>query len=251
MDIVFVSLGSKGNATLIRQGDTIIQIDMGVTLKAVKKGLDVLGATLSDIKAVFITHEHSDHIKGLPLYHDRIPVYASKGTLPRIPAERQLEEGEAVDIDDICVLPFRSSHDAKNPMNFIIIAGKKRLGYVTDTGLIRPVGRALLRNCDYYLMESNYGLKELLEGPYPAPLKRRIHGKKGHLSNMDSALYFIDLFGEKTTQLFLGHISDENNTPELALETYRKAFLEKGVKRTDVKIVAIPQLTMQLGGDLL
>lgn len=250
MDIVFVSLGSKGNATLIKEGDTLIQIDMGVSKKAVRAGLDVLGADFSSIQALFVTHEHSDHIKGLPLYHDRIPVYAGKGTLPDIPKDRYLIEGEAVEIGDLTVLPFRSSHDAYNPMNFIVLGGGKKFGYVTDTGLIRPNGQALLKNCDYYLMESNYGLKELLEGPYPAPLKRRIHGKKGHLSNMDSALYFADFLGPKTKQLFLGHISDENNTPELALETYAKVLEEKGVQ-TDVRIVAIPQLTMQLGGDLL
>lgn len=252
MDIVFVSLGSKGNATLIRQGDTIIQVDMGVTLKAVRGGLTYLDASLSDISALFITHEHNDHIRGLPLYRNKdIDVYASKGTLDELDEDHILHEGEAVDIGEFSILPFKSSHDAANPMNYIILAGGKKFGYVTDTGMIRPRGLALLKNCDYYLFESNYGVKELLTGSYPPPLKRRIHGKKGHLSNIDSALYLTDLIGPKTKQIFLGHISDENNTPELALSTYREVFRDKGVSLDEIKLYAIPQLTLQIGGDLL
>lgn len=251
MDIVFVSLGSKGNASLIRVGDTIIQIDMGVTLKAVKAGLKHLGASLSDIKALFITHEHSDHIKGLELYHGRVPVYAGEGTLAGLDEEHILHEGEAVDIGDLCVLPFRSSHDAFNPMNFIILGDDKKFGYVTDTGVIRATGLKLLKGSDYLLMESNYGTHELLTGPYPAFLKKRIHGKKGHLSNEDSASYCASLIGEKTKQIFLGHISLENNTPELAYNTYHDILTEKGVLRDNISLIAIPQLTLQLGGDLL
>lgn len=251
MDIVFVSLGSKGNATLIREGGTIIQVDMGVSLKAVKKGLDVLNADFSDIAGVFITHEHSDHIGGLPLYQNKVKdIYASEGTLLGIDEEHTLQEGEAVDVGSLTILPFRSSHDANNPMNFIILGGGKKFGYVTDTGYIRKTGLALLKNCDYYLMESNYGVKELLTGKYPPALKRRIHGKKGHLSNIDSALYLTDLIGDKTKQVFLGHISLDNNTPELAEETYRQVFAEKEVSLEGIDLVAIPQLTMQIGGDL-
>lgn len=252
MNIVFVSLGSKGNATLIQQGSTIIQIDMGVTLKSVKKGLEYLHATPKDISALFITHEHADHIGQLSLYRKlAMPTYAGEGTIEGLTEEYYLHEGEAVDVGEITVLPFCSSHDANNPMNFILLAGGKKFGYVTDTGYIKNNGLALLRDCDYYLMEANYGVKELLEGPYPPFLKRRIHGKKGHLSNIDGAHYLLDLVGEKTKQIFLGHISDENNTPELAEATYREVFAENGKSLEHIKLTAIPQLTLQLGGDLL
>ena len=251
MEIVFVQLGSKGNATLIKEGDTIIQIDMGVSLKSVRRGLEFWNASKEDIQALFITHEHSDHISGLPLYKNKIPTYAGKGTILDLDEERTLYEGEAVDVGDLTVLPFRSSHDANNPMNFIILGGGKKFGYVTDTGYIRPRGLALLKDCDYLLMESNYGIKELLGGSYPAYLKRRIHGKKGHLSNYDSASYCADLIGPKTKQIFLGHISLENNTPDIALTTYREILTAKRVLREDISLIAIPQLTLQVGGDLL
>lgn len=251
MDIVFCQLGSKGNASLIRVGQTIIQIDMGVSLKTVKKGLEQLHASLEDIQAVFITHEHSDHIGGLNLYHGRIPLYAGEGTLPNLDEEHILHEGEAVDIGDITILPFSSSHDAVNPMNFIILGEGKKFGYVTDTGMIKKRGLSLLRNCDYYLMESNYGIQELLNGPYPMYLKRRIHGRHGHLSNYDSASYCADLIGPKTKQIFLGHISLDNNTPELAHDTYLEILVDKGVFREDITLIAVPQLTLQVGGDLL
>lgn len=251
MNIVFVSLGSKGNATLIEEGDSLIQIDMGVSLKAVSAGLQILHRDFKDIQALFLTHEHSDHIKGLPLYHDRIPIYCGEGTVPGIDEEHLLEEGVSVEVGDLTILPFRSSHDAVNPMNFILLGGGKKFGYVTDTGMIRKRGQSLLKNCDYYLMESNYGVKELFEGKYPPYLKRRIHGKKGHLSNIDSALYCATFIGPKTKQIFLGHISDENNTPEIALATYRDVFAENHVDMDQFKIIAIPQLTLQIGGDLL
>lgn len=251
MDIVFVSLGSKGNATLVRQGDTLIQIDMGVTLKCVRAGLEVLDKSFSDIQALFVTHEHSDHIKGLPLYKDRIPVYTGEGTLPSIPEERFLHEGEAIDIGDLTILPFRSSHDAIHPFNFVILGGGKKFGYVTDTGYIRARGLKALKNCDYYLMESNYDVEMLMHGSYPPPLKRRIHGKQGHLSNIDSALYCAEVMGAKTKQIFLGHISDENNLPDVALKTYFDVFEEEGKDISDIEIIAIPQKTMQIGGDLL
>ena len=251
MKIVFASLGSKGNATLIQQDDTLIQIDMGVSLKCVRAGLEILGKSFSDIQALFITHEHSDHIKGLPLYHDRIPVYAGEGTLPDIPEECFLHEGEAIDIGDLTILPFRSSHDAIHPFNFILLGGGKKFGYVTDTGYIRSRGIKALKNCDYYLMESNYDIQMLMNGSYPAMLKRRIHGKKGHLSNIDSALYCCEIMGSKTKQVFLGHMSDDNNLPEVALKTYYNVFEEQGVDIGDIKIVAIPQKTLQIGGELL
>lgn len=250
MNIVFVSLGSKGNATLIQEGDTLIQIDMGISLKAVSRGLEVLGKDFDDIQAVFITHEHTDHIGGLGLYHDHVPVFAGEGTVEDLDEEHCLEEGISVEVGDLTILPFRSSHDAVNPMNFIIFGGGKKLGYVTDTGMIRKTGQALLQNCDYYLMESNYGVKELLQGHYPAFLKKRINGKKGHLSNIDSAKYCASFVGPKTKQVFLGHISLDNNTPELALKTYQEVFREKEVSE-EIKIIAIPQLTLQIGGDLL
>ncbi len=250
MNIVFVSLGSKGNATLIQEGDTLIQIDMGVSLKAVSRGLAVLGKDFKDIQALFLTHEHTDHIGGLGLYHGHVPVYAGEGTVGNLDEEHCLEEGISVEIGDLTILPFRSSHDAVNPMNFILFGGGKKLGYVTDTGTIRKTGQALLQNCDYYLMESNYDVKELLQGSYPAFLKKRINGKKGHLSNIDSAKYSVSFLGPKTKQIFLGHISLENNTPELALKTYQEVFRENEVSE-EIKIIAIPQLTLQIGGDLL
>ncbi len=251
MNIVFASLGSKGNATLIQEGDTLIQIDMGVSLKCVRAGLEILGKSVSDIQALFITHEHSDHIKGIGLYHDRVPIFTGEGTLPGIPEERFLHEGEAIEIGELTILPFRSSHDAAHPFNFIILGGGKKFGYVTDTGYVRARGLKALKNCDYYLMESNYDVQMLMHGSYPPPLKRRIHGKQGHLSNIDSALYCSEVLGPKTKQIFLGHLSDDNNLPEVALKTYKDVFREQNVDFEGIQIVAIPQQTLQIGGNLL
>ena len=250
MDIVFVSLGSKGNATLIRQGDTVIQIDMGVSLKRISQACGLLGINPSSIHDVFITHSHTDHVSNLYRYKNK-KIYAGISALPAYEDVIYLEEGVAVDIGELTIMPFSSSHDALTPFNFVILGGGEKFGYVTDTGYIKTNGRKLLSNCDYYLMESNYDVDMLFNGPYSASLKKRIHGKKGHLSNLDSALYLSEFMGKKTKQVFLGHLSDENNTPDKALVTYLDVLNGQKKDISGVQIIAIPQKTTQIGGQLL
>ncbi len=251
MKIVFVSSGSKGNATLLSYGNTLIQIDMGVPKKQVKVGLDLLGNRFEDIDGVFITHEHADHVSGLPLYHRSIKTFASPHTLNRDDTDVVLTPGEAVMVGDILVMPFSSSHDAANPLNFCFFCGEEKLAYITDTGKIFDENLPLLKNCDYYLFESNHDLKMLRESSRPEALKRRIHGRHGHLSNRQATQYLCSLVGPRTKQIFLGHISDECNTTDLALKSLKDGLQKKGVDCSLIKIIAIPQKTLQIGGELL
>lgn len=248
MDIVFVASGSKGNATLLRQGDTLLQIDMGISKKEVATGLKRLNASFDDIAALLLTHNHSDHTKGVGLYHGKIPIYTGPLTLGEEEVFEALEPGLGVEIGDITVLPFAASHDAPTPLNFVFLSGDEKFVYVTDTGTILDENLPLLQNATYYLFESNYDHKMLYASSRPLILKDRIASEVGHLSNADSASYLQSLIGPKTKQIFLGHVSDECNTVEKALKAHLKVYGEKLTE--DMQIVAMKQKTMYVGGGL-
>ena len=246
MKFSIVGSGSKGNACLIYNEDTLIQIDMGLPLKSLKKELDHLGKTVNDIQALFITHEHSDHIVGIPLYHDRVDLYAGEGTYA---SANPVEPFIPLEVGSMSIVPFPTSHDATNPMGYLIEEEGCRLGYVTDTGYLSDEALALIKDCDYYYFESNHDLKMLMDSARPAVLKKRIHSKHGHLSNIDSAIYMAELIGPRTKAIYLAHLSEECNTPEIALSSYHKTLDRKGIAHDHIKIVPASQWHVVRGGE--
>ena len=246
MKFSIVGSGSKGNACLIYNKDTLIQIDMGLPLKSVKKELDHLGKTINDIQALFITHEHTDHIAGIPLYHDRVDLYAGEGTYA---SANPVEPFIPLEVGSMSIVPFPTSHDATNPMGYLIEEEGCRLGYVTDTGYLSDEALALIKDCDYYYFESNHDLKMLMDSARPAVLKKRIHSKHGHLSNIDSAIYMAELIGPRTKAIYLAHLSEECNTPEIALSSYHKTLDRKGIAHDHIKIVPASQWHVVRGGE--
>lgn len=246
MKFSIVGSGSKGNACLIYNKDTLIQIDMGLPLKSLKKELDHLGKTINDIQALFITHEHTDHIVGIPLYHDRVDLYAGEGTYA---SANPVEPFIPLEVGSMSIVPFPTSHDATNPMGYLIEEEGCRLGYVTDTGFLSDEALALIKDCDYYYFESNHDLKMLMNSARPAVLKKRIHSKHGHLSNIDSAIYMAELIGPRTKAIYLAHLSEECNTPEIALSSYHKTLDRKGIAHDHVKIVPASQWRVIRGGE--
>lgn len=246
MKFSIVGSGSKGNACLIYNKDTLIQIDMGLPLKSLKKELDHLGKTVNDIQALFITHEHTDHIVGIPLYHDRVDLYAGEGTYA---SANPVEPFIPLEVGSMSIVPFPTSHDATNPMGYLIEEEGCRLGYVTDTGYLSDEALALIKDCDYYYFESNHDLKMLMDSARPAVLKKRIHSKHGHLSNIDSAIYMAELIGPRTKAIYLAHLSEECNTPEIALSSYHKTLDRKGVAHDHIKIVPASQWHVVRGGE--
>ena len=246
MKFSIVGSGSKGNACLIYNKDTLIQIDMGLPLKSLKKELDHLGKTVNDIQALFITHEHSDHIAGIPLYHDRVDLYAGEGTYA---SANPVEPFIPLEVGSMSIVPFPTSHDATNPMGYLIEEEGCRLGYVTDTGYLSDEALALIKDCDYYYFESNHDLKMLMNSARPAVLKKRIHSKHGHLSNIDSAIYMAELIGPRTKAIYLAHLSEECNTPEIALSSYHKTLDRKGIAHDHIKIVPASQWHVVRGGE--
>ncbi len=246
MKFSIVGSGSKGNACLIYNKDTLIQIDMGLPLKSLKKELDHLGKTVNDIQALFITHEHTDHIVGIPLYHDRVDLYAGEGTYA---SANSVEPFIPLEVGSMSIVPFPTSHDATNPMGYLIEEEGCRLGYVTDTGYLSDEALALIKDCDYYYFESNHDLKMLMNSARPAVLKKRIHSKHGHLSNIDSAIYMAELIGPRTKAIYLAHLSEECNTPEIALSSYHKTLDRKGIAHDHIKIVPASQWHVVRGGE--
>jgi len=247
ISFINVGSGSKGNATLIFDEKTLIQIDMGLSLKRVSAALNVIGKQREDIQGVLITHEHCDHVSSLVRYKGKTPIYASEGTVGY--AGHIFFAEDSFEIGTLTIIPLRTSHDAKNPHGFVIFSGKSRLVYLTDTGYIPDETLPYLENADYYIIESNHDLKMLMKSNRPASLKRRIKGDLGHLSNVDSAIYMSESIGPNTKALYLAHLSEECNEEEIALESYKKTFLRKGVAIDNIKLICLKQHEMTRGGD--
>lgn len=247
ISFVVVGSGSKGNATLLFDEETLIQIDMGLPMRRITAALESIKKNKSDLQGILITHEHTDHIKNLSMYKGKVPIYASKGTIDYF--DHEVVPFDSFEIGTLSVIPFMTSHDAANPVGYVVISGKTKLVYLTDSGYIPEESLDYLKDADYYIMESNHDLKMLMKSNRPAVLKRRIKGDEGHLSNVDSAIYLSELVGPKTKEIYLAHLSEECNLPELALEAYRKTFKKKEVPY-DINIICLKQNEAVRGGDL-
>lgn len=225
MNMRFSSLGSgsRGNATLVEQGDTLLMIDCGFSTVEVERRLERLEKTAAQITAILVTHEHSDHIAGVARLARKydIPVWMTAGTCRmhkdgEIPRLKQFNSHAAFSIDAIDVFPFPVPHDACEPCQFVFSNGKSRLGVLTDTGSLTEHIVRSLADCDGLLLECNHDPQMLANGPYPASLKARVGGRLGHLNNQQAADLLAQLDVERLQHLVVAHISDKNNTPDLA-----------------------------------
>ena len=244
--IKFINIGSgsKGNATLIYNEDTLIQVDMGVSLRRVRESLSLLNKDVKDIQGLLITHDHNDHIRNV-FYLDGVSTYTAEGNLEHI--DFIIEPFESLQIGSFDIVPLRTSHDATNPIGFLIMDKDESLLYMTDTGMIPEESLPYMKNHDYYIIESNHDLTMLRNSNRPKCLKDRIRGDFGHLSNKDSAVYMSQLVGDKTKAIYLAHLSEECNTPEKAVDTYWKNFKKLGVKYSG-PIIPLCQNKITRGG---
>lgn len=244
---LIVGSGSHGNATLIYDDKTLFQIDMGLPLKRVKEALSSIGKTLDDESAVFITHEHVDHVGTLSLLPASIKRYASPNTLKDDTCPCPI--GKTIHLGNFAITSFSVSHDAKDPVGYLIVNGSETLFYVTDTGFLPDDDISVMKGCTYYIFESNHDLKMLMQSNRPLILKRRIKSDLGHLSNVDSALYMAEAVTPNTKGIYLAHLSEECNTPELAIKTYERVFSDKGVSLEGVRLECANQHHVVTGGD--
>jgi phosphoribosyl 1,2-cyclic phosphodiesterase len=244
---IILGSGSKGNATLIYDEKTLFQVDMGLPLKRVKDGLRIIHRSLDDIQGILITHEHSDHISTLSLMPSAIPVYAGLGTLSD--HFNPIESETPFLLGDFVIFPLSTSHDATNPMGFLISHDGEKLVYITDTGFVPEGDLPFLTDADYYIFESNHDYRMLMASKRPAILKKRIHSNHGHLSNVESASYLSSLIGNNTKGIYLAHLSEECNTDEKALDTYRKTFERKHKDLSRIHLECAKQWEPVEGGD--
>lgn len=234
MRMMTIASGSSGNCIYVGSDNTHILIDDGISRKRVVEGLNGIGLDISDISAVFVTHEHSDHIDGLGvlLRKNLIPVYASKGTINEMKTYKKMSDidhsvyneisaDSDIQIGDIIVHSIHNYHDAKEPMAYKVTDGKKNVGIITDIGHYDDYIIDNLKGMNSLLIESNHDIRMLEAGPYPYYLKRRILGDSGHLSNESAGRLLNELLNDDMERVLLGHLSHENNYAELAYETVR------------------------------
>jgi phosphoribosyl 1,2-cyclic phosphodiesterase len=223
----FASLGSgsKGNALLVEAGDTLVLLDCGFGPAELSSRMARLGLEAGDLDAIIVTHEHGDHGGGVAKLSARfdIPVYLTRGTFSGLGGEgRGIADTCFIDaytsfaIGEVDVRPYPVPHDAREPVQFVLSDGAARLGVLTDTGVPTPHIVEVLSGVDALVLECNHDPDMLMNGPYPAPLKRRIAGRLGHLSNEASAEIVRAMDRSRLKHVIAAHLSEKNNTPELA-----------------------------------
>lgn len=235
MRCTIIASGSKGNCVVIEGGSGSLLIDAGLSAKECLARMERAEIDVGRIAAILVTHEHTDHIRGVDVLARKldVPVHATEGTLAdffdcRKVSKKPLvhhtcRDHERFSVGDFLILPFNTSHDAREPCGFIITEGDISAGYCTDTGVVTPHMHDLLRQCDGIILESNHCPDMLANGPYPESLKRRIRSKHGHLSNPAAAACLRD-FGKDVPQVILAHLSEINNTPGKARGTAREGL---------------------------
>ena len=242
--------GSKGNCSVITSGSTSILIDDGISYKELQKRCDISGIDLSTIKAVFISHEHDDHVVGLKtlLKKYEIPVYIHPKSLNLVQKKVGFSFRAFINdfsmpicIDDLQISAFRVSHDALYTQGFLISDGNKTITMATDLGYISDHIFSKLLEGDYVFLESNYDYEMLLDGAYPYYLKTRIHGKQGHLSNYDASNAIVALARQGKSRFMLAHLSQNNNTKEMVLSTLSDTLEKAQIAMSNLDVIVASQ----------
>ncbi len=234
MRLCSIASGSSGNCIYVGDDRTHLLVDTGISKKKIDEGLHKLGIKGEELTGILITHEHSDHIQGLGVFSRKykVPIYATKGTiagikgcmsLGRFPEGlfHEIEADRAFVLGDMEIVPFAISHDANEPSGYRMNRGKKSVAVATDLGKYDAYTVENLKNLDAVLLEANHDIHMLEVGPYPYPLKQRVMGEKGHLSNELSGRLLCDILHDNLKNVVLGHLSRENNYAELAYETVK------------------------------
>ncbi len=244
MNLCSIASGSSGNCIYIGNANTGILVDTGISKKRIVDGLVSIDVNPEKLDGILITHEHSDHISGLGVFTRKYktPIYATRETIRCILNSNSLgaldqtlfheiKPNESFYLQDIKVNPFSISHDAANPVSYTFDDADGRVGVATDLGTYDEYIISNLEGCGALLLEANHDINMLQVGAYPYALKRRILSDVGHLSNDNSGRLLSRLFTDKLKYIFLGHLSKENNYPELAYETVRCELRNSGLTK--------------------
>jgi len=256
LELCSLASGSSGNCYIIRSEKACLLIDAGISARQICKGLEALGCSVQGLDAILVTHEHSDHIKGLSVFSRKTKacLYATAATLVHIGDDvelprQSLAAGDSFMIGDMKITSFAVSHDAADPVGYSISCSGSTISVVTDTGIVTDPILHCMRASDILVLESNHDENILRVGSYPWFLKQRILGEKGHLSNDSAAKALATVLAEeknngslKKRQILLAHLSKENNFPEMALATMENVLEEKGVAPgNQIKVSVLPR----------
>ena len=234
MRLCSIASGSSGNCVYVGSDATHLLIDAGISAKKIEEGAAALGIKLSELDGIFVTHEHSDHINGLGVLARKygIPIYGTAGTIAAVRQTSSLgkideslfhyvKADEKYIVKDMSLYPIRTSHDAAEPVAYRISHGRQRAAVITDLGCYNDYTVECLRDLDILYLEANHDVRMLQVGPYPYYLKQRILSERGHLSNEAAGRLLSRVLHDGMRAVVLGHLSKENNLPELAYESVR------------------------------
>ncbi|MFK5883608.1 MAG: MBL fold metallo-hydrolase [Candidatus Izemoplasma sp.] len=253
MKVSVLASGSKGNCTYLETEKAKILIDAGISNLQINSRLKILELSADKLDGVLVTHEHTDHVSGLPVFLKRngASCYLTKETYNSMYYKVKenisydqlsfIVPGETFYIKDIEILPFSISHDASDAVGYILKTEGKKIVYVTDIGYLPQKDYEMLSNADLYIFESNYDVTKLFTSNRPFYLKQRIDSVKGHLSNNDAAYNLVKLIGDKTKQIILAHASRECNDKFVAVETFKEVFGEYDLKVEDYNLMVASQ----------
>ena len=239
LQISVLASGSSGNSIYITDGSTSILIDAGLSGKELSRRMNKVGISADQIDAVLITHEHRDHISGagvisrrynLPVYANQLTWESGKELIGPVSEENCCIFDQEFMIENIGITPFSISHDAADPVGYILHCNNRSIGIATDMGYFTPEIKAKLKGLDFMIVEANHDLDMLMTGSYPWNLKNRIKGKEGHLSNDDAAALIPELITDNFPRILLGHLSKDNNNPDLAYITVKNNLDEYDLK---------------------
>jgi phosphoribosyl 1,2-cyclic phosphodiesterase len=253
MQVWSLSSGSSGNCYLVREQDTLILLEAGLGIRRIEHELSRLGILPAQLKAIVVSHEHTDHwASALRLGRRlKVPVVCTPGTWEAGGGQNadsceylEIVAGRTVQVGGVAVEAFSLPHDAREPAGFILRSGASSVLLATDMGFAGPEVIGLAREADLVILESNHDVNMLLRGPYPARLKTRILGDHGHLSNEGAARAIVDISNGRQHQFWLAHLSHANNTPRLALVSVQEILRREGLGDLSVSVALRDQRSL-------
>jgi phosphoribosyl 1,2-cyclic phosphodiesterase len=245
--VVPLGSGSGGNAILVESGDARVLVDAGLSARTLAARLRAVGVEPASIGGILLSHEHADHARGVERFSRRfgVGVHCAAETLEaldlsfvHLAAWTPFRAGEPFEVRGFVVDPFPVPHDAAHPVGFVLARDGRRVGVATDLGHATGLVAHRLAGCDVLVVESNYDPDLLRAGPYPWSLKQRVAGRFGHLSNDAAAALLVDVVDDRCRAVVLAHLSEHNNSPELARRTAAAAIGRTKGKRAAMRVAS-------------